>query len=138
MTLRSKTFDSSYSTESNDDARKAAQSYFFSVDEEQVLDPTNALGELEDTMKFLGLISVSTLIARINEPPLGGDVNLCTEIVANGVIVTAERDIFPGGEKKIFLLLSIPPHFCCLILSYLVLVALTHIVCLILPHVILS
>ena len=48
-------------------------------------------------MKFLGVISVSTLIARINEPPLGGDVNLCTEIVANGVIVTAERDIFPGG-----------------------------------------
>ena len=71
------------------------------MDEEQVLDPTNALGELEDTMKFLGLISVSTLIARINEPPLGGDVNLCTEIVANGVIVTAERDIFPGGEEQI-------------------------------------
>ena len=104
--------------ESSDEARKASQSYFFSVDEDQVLDPTNALGDLEDSMKFLGVISVSTLIARINEPPLGGDVNLCTEIVANGVIVTAERDIFPGGKSvKDHLVLS----FICLILSYLIL-----------------
>ena len=99
--------------ESSDEARKAAQSYFFSVDEDQVLDPTTPFGDLEDTMKFLGVISVSTLIARINEPPLGGDVNLCTEIVANGVIVTAERDIFPGGEQNAYDLSSLV----CLVLS---------------------
>ena len=83
-----------------------------------MLDPTNALGDLEDAMKFLGVISVSTLIARINEPPLGGDVNLCTEIVANGVIVTAERDIFPGGssvENYLVLPLACLVFFCLLL-----------------------
>ena len=49
-------------------------------------------------MVFLGLLKTDTLIARINEPPLGGDVNLYTEIKANGVTVFAERDIFADGE----------------------------------------
>ena len=50
-------------------------------------------------MVFLGLLKTDTLIARINEPPLGGDVNLYTEIKANGVTVFAERDIFADGER---------------------------------------
>lgn len=68
------------------------------MDDDQVLDPTNKQGVLEDAVKFLGVYSADTLIARINEPPLGGDVNLCTDIEKNGVTVTAERDIFPDGN----------------------------------------
>ena len=63
-----------------------------------MLDPTNKAGVLEDDMVFLGFMKTDTLIARINEPPLGGDVNLYTEIKANGVTVFAERDIFADGE----------------------------------------
>jgi hypothetical protein len=83
--------------EESDDARKAAQSYFFSVDDEKVLDPTNKKGELDATLPFLGFLSVDTLMARVNEPPLGGDVNLRTDIVAGGVTVIAERNIFTDG-----------------------------------------
>lgn len=83
--------------EESDEARKAAQSYFFSVDDEKVLDPTNTKGELDATLPFLGFLSVDTLMARVNEPPLGGDVNLRTDIVAGGVTVIAERNIFTDG-----------------------------------------
>ena len=65
-----------------------------------MLDPTNKQGVLEDTIRYLGLFSADTLMARINEPPLGGDVNLCTAVTASGVSITAERDIFADGERK--------------------------------------
>ena len=83
--------------EDSDEAKKSAQSYFFAVDDDKVLDPTNKSGFLENTLGFLGLLKTETLIARINEPPLGGDVNLYTEIKSNGVTVFAERDIFANG-----------------------------------------
>lgn len=62
-----------------------------------MLDPTNAKGELDATLPFLGFLNVDTLMARVNEPPLGGDVNLRTDIVAGGVTVIAERNIFADG-----------------------------------------
>ena len=86
--------------EESDAARTAAQSYFFAVDEDKVLDPTTRQGVMEDSLSFLGLLKTDTLIARINEPPLGGDVNLCTEIASNGVTVIAERDIFANGTSR--------------------------------------
>lgn len=70
------------------------------MDDDKVLDPTNKQGVLEDSIRYLGLFSADTLMARINEPPLGGDVNLCTTITANGVSITAERDIFADGERQ--------------------------------------
>jgi hypothetical protein len=65
-----------------------------------VLDPTNKQGVLEDSIRYLGVYSADTLMARINEPPLGGDVNLCTAITKDGVAITTERDIFADGEGK--------------------------------------
>eukprot|EP00596_Hydrurales_sp_CCMP1899_P010110 CAMPEP_0119044252 /NCGR_PEP_ID=MMETSP1177-20130426/29949_1 /TAXON_ID=2985 /ORGANISM="Ochromonas sp, Strain CCMP1899" /LENGTH=566 /DNA_ID=CAMNT_0007014065 /DNA_START=229 /DNA_END=1929 /DNA_ORIENTATION=+ len=82
----------------NDDARKGAQSYMFSVDENLVIDPSNTQGAMENQITFLGVIKIETMIARINEPPMGGDVNVYTKIFGNGVTVMAERDIFPKEE----------------------------------------
>jgi hypothetical protein len=42
-------------TEDDDDARKGAQSYMFSVDENLVIDPSNTEGKMDDQIKFLGI-----------------------------------------------------------------------------------
>jgi hypothetical protein len=71
----------------------------YALNEEQVIDPTNADGTVDLEITFLfGLIKVDTTIARINEPPVGGDVNVFTRIDATGVSVIAERNIFNGEE----------------------------------------
>jgi hypothetical protein len=53
-------------------------------------------------------------MARVNEPPLGGDVNLRTDIVAGGVTVIAERNIFSDGmsSRRYFgdSLIALPLH----------------------------
>jgi hypothetical protein len=46
----------------------------------------------------VGLYKVSTTLARINEPPEGGDVNCYVRIEGEGdVAIIAERDIFTNG-----------------------------------------
>ena len=71
----------------------------YALNEEQVIDPTNADGTVDLEITFLfGLIKVDTTIARINEPPTGGDVNVFTRVDASGVSVVAERNIFTGEE----------------------------------------
>jgi hypothetical protein len=89
------------SPEEDEKARTSAQSYWFAVNDEQVIDPTNKSGLLDNEISFLGgLITVNVMVARINEPPLGKDVNVCTEISGSGVTVFAERDIFPNGKYQ--------------------------------------
>jgi hypothetical protein len=67
-----------------------------------VLDPTNAAGLVDLTLPFLmGLYKVSTTLARINEPPEGGDVNCYVRLEGEGdVAILAERDIFANGKRQ--------------------------------------
>jgi len=83
-------------------------------DSKFVLDPTNAVGELDEAcvggspgnpgsfalLSTLGLFSVSTLLCRINEPPLGKDVNVVTEedLEKRTVTFMVDRDVYAGEE----------------------------------------
>ena len=83
----------------SDKARESAKKYMFAVNDEQVIDPTNSAGTLDLELTFLfGLLKVDTMLARINEPPIGDDVNVYTKIDATGVVVIAERNIFTDEE----------------------------------------
>ena len=53
----------------NEDAVKSAKKYMWSINDEQVLDPTNEKGGLDLELTYLGgLVRVNTAMARINEP----------------------------------------------------------------------
>lgn len=57
-----------------------------------ILDPTDANGQLPDALLGLGgLIRIPTLLALVNEPPPGVDVNLLAVISDKEVLYTAER-----------------------------------------------
>lgn len=57
-----------------------------------ILDPTDANGQLPDALLGLGgLIRIPTLLALVNEPPPGVDVNLVAVISDKEVLYTAER-----------------------------------------------
>lgn len=70
------------------------------ADGTSVIDPTLPNGELPETLVALGgLIRKPTLLALVNEPPVGVDVNLVPVITDTSVeFVAAERDIFAGEE----------------------------------------
>lgn len=66
---------------------------------DKVLDPTLPNGELPERVVALGgLISKPTLLALVNEPPAGVDVNLVPEVSQAAVAFVADRDIFKGEE----------------------------------------
>lgn len=66
---------------------------------DKVIDPTMPNGELPDRVVALGgLISKPTLLALVNEPPAGVDVNLVPEVTDTRVAFVADRDIFQGEE----------------------------------------
>ena len=85
--------------EANDKARKDSQRYLWQLNAETALDPTTKEGILELELPYLfGLYKVNTIIARINEPPVGKDVNVYVKIAGSDVEVFAERDIFANGK----------------------------------------
>jgi hypothetical protein len=71
-----------------------------------VLDPTNNDGTLDLEVPYLfGLIKVPTILARMNEPPLGNDCNVYAKIKTYGIVeIITERDIFNNGNFFIFFL----------------------------------
>jgi hypothetical protein len=70
------------------------------LDDEIYLDPTNDEGYLDLELKFaFGLYKVSTILARINEPPPGRDINVYTTITGSDVSFIAERDIVVDGKS---------------------------------------
>lgn len=87
------------SKKSNDNARDLAKKYMWALDEETVLDPTNAAGILDLEMSYAGgLIKVDTIMARINEPPPKKDCNVYSKITGATIEIIAERDIFSDEE----------------------------------------
>ena len=66
---------------------------------EKALDPTDSSGRLPLELSYLfGTAKVSTTLARINEPPVGKDVNVYSRELSDGTVeLLAERNIFAGG-----------------------------------------
>lgn len=84
-------------------------------DNKFVIDPTNNVGDIEDYCKggnpsmplsqlffnsVLSFVKVPTTLCRINEPPKGRDVNVCTDEDRGSRTVTfiLERDVYEGEE----------------------------------------
>lgn len=85
--------------EKDDEARKRAKKYIWALDDEIVLDPTNAEGLLDLELTYLfGLYKANTILARVNEPPANGDVNVITEVKSSDVSFITERDIQANGN----------------------------------------
>ena len=83
----------------SDKAREAAKKYMWALNEELVLDPTNANGVLPlELPYFFGLYKADTTLARINEPPLGKDCNAYSRITGEMVEIVTERNIFANEE----------------------------------------
>lgn len=85
------------------------------TDSKMVIDPTNEFGEIEEytyggsaatpgstwiCRNLLGFLRKPTFLCRINEPPLGFDVNVRTEENLNERTITfeLERDVYKGEE----------------------------------------
>ena len=95
--------------EKSEEAKKRAKKYFWAIDDDNVLDPTNSDGVVELELKHLfGLVKISTTLCRINEPSLGSDCNVYTKISGGNVQLIAERDLFAGGEDIFYTCL--PSH----------------------------
>lgn len=76
-------------------------------DTDTVLDPTNANGALPPNINFFfGLLKADTLMARINEPPVGRDVNVYVRQRGSDLEIIAERDILTGGMYMIMFILK--------------------------------
>jgi hypothetical protein len=90
-----------YFAEISDEAYHSAKRYLWAISEAKVLDPTNAAGRVDLNLPFLlGLYKVSTTLARLNEPPEGGDVNCYIRMEGEGeVAIIAERDIIANGTN---------------------------------------
>jgi hypothetical protein len=73
-------------------AKLSARKFLFIVNNEEVIDPTNKAGLLELELTYLGgLIKVDTLVARINQPPLGKKINVYTKINGPDAVVMASK-----------------------------------------------
>jgi hypothetical protein len=80
-------------------AKLSARKFLFIVNNDEVIDPTNKAGLLDLELTFLGgLIKVDTLVARINQPPLGKKINVYTKINGPDAVVLASKDIFADEE----------------------------------------
>lgn len=86
-------------SKASDAARDSAKKYMWALDDDLVLDPTNAQGLIDLGIPYaLGLYRADTTMGRVNEPPVGKDCNVFTKITAENVEYIAERDIFSGEE----------------------------------------
>lgn len=71
----------------------------WSLPNNNFLDPTNKDGLLDlELSYFFNLIKVNTILARINEPSVGKDVNVITRVEGSDVIFVTERDISANGK----------------------------------------
>ena len=85
--------------EEDDKARLSAKKYFFVVNDDEVIDPTNKAGLLDLEISFLaGLVKVDTMLGRVNEPPRDSTVNVFTRLNGPDATVVADREIFADGK----------------------------------------
>ena len=83
----------------SEEAIKLAARYAWTLTNGDILDPTDEYGRLPDELLFLGGIKkCPTVLALVNEPLPGGDVNLVAKVTDKDVIFVTERDITAGEE----------------------------------------
>lgn len=83
----------------SEEAAIFASRYTWTLGNGDILDPTLANGQLPERLYFLGgLIRLPTLLALVNEPPVGVDVNLSAVVTDTDVAYKAERNIYQGEE----------------------------------------
>ena len=82
-----------------------ARRYVWRLDSGYIIDPTNSEGLLEETVPWIlplgfrvPFYDVATVLARINEPSLLGDVNVRTEERDNMLLFVLERAVDAGEE----------------------------------------
>jgi len=85
----------------SEEAALLARRYTWSLATGDVLDPTLSNGELPDTLIFFGgLLRIPTLLALVNEPRAGMDLNVVAVVSERDVAYVAERDIFAGRSRR--------------------------------------
>ena len=73
--------------------------YLWQLDDVIHLDPTNENGLVDLELSYMfGLYKANTILARINEPSPGMDVNVISEVRGSDVTFVSERDIMANGE----------------------------------------
>jgi hypothetical protein len=85
------------STKESDEAAVRASRYTWTLANGDILDPTLSNGLLPEELLFYGgLLRKSTLLALVNEPRAGLDLNVVAVVSEKDVAYVAERDIFKG------------------------------------------
>jgi hypothetical protein len=89
----------------NPEVQLKARRYIWRMDDGNVIDPTNSEGNLEEMVPWMlpfGLRvpyeGVATVLARINEPGILGDVNVRTEERDSRLLFVLEREVSAGEE----------------------------------------
>lgn len=87
----------------SEEAAVLASRYTWSLSNGDILDPTLSNGLLPETLLFFGgLLRIPTLLALVNEPRAGFDLNVIAVVSERDVAYVAERDIYKGKEVITF------------------------------------
>ena len=96
------------------DVQNRARQYIWRLNNGDIIDPTNSEGLIEEKVPWIlpfgfrmPVSSIATVLARINEPGLLGDTNVCTEERDGLLYMVLERQV-AGGEE---LFLDYGPHY---------------------------
>ena len=93
--------DACLASKKDDEARQRCKAYLWALSSDSVLDATTEDGTLELETKYLfGLFTSDNTMARVNEPPPGGDCNVYTRVNGALVEIIAERDIFANEVRR--------------------------------------
>jgi len=88
------------STKDSEESAVRASRYTWSLANNDILDPTLSNGLLPEELLFYGgLLRKSTLLALVNEPRAGFDLNVVAVVSDKDVAYVAERDIFIGTPE---------------------------------------
>ncbi|GAB5030928.1 Hypothetical protein NocV09_00402030 [Nannochloropsis oceanica] len=87
------------STKDSEEAAVRASRYTWTLANTDILDPTLSNGQLPEELLFYGgLLRKSTLLALVNEPRAGYDLNVVAVVSDRDVAYVAERNIYKGEE----------------------------------------
>lgn len=93
------------STKDSEEAAVRASRYTWTLANSDILDPTLSNGLLPEELLFYGgLLRKSTLLALVNEPRAGYDLNVVAVVSDRDVAYVAERNIFKGASRYLLYL----------------------------------
>jgi len=87
------------SSKVSEEAAVLSARYSWTLPNGNIIDPTDAYGQLPDVLRVLGGIKqIPTLLCLTNEPLPGGDTNVRAVFSDTEVTYVTERDVSPGEE----------------------------------------